>query len=65
MMLQRVFEYTQETTYSGIARSIYGKGFEVFVDVIQVCFCAPLKRSSFIVLVLVVGTPSLSPTNFI
>lgn len=35
-MLQKCFAYTQETTYSGIAKAMYGNGFEVFVDVIQV-----------------------------
>ena len=35
MMLQKVFDYTKENTYSGIAKSIYGRWFEVFVDVIQ------------------------------
>ena len=36
MMLQKCFAYTQETTYSGIAKAMYGNGFEVFVEVIQV-----------------------------
>ena len=36
MMLQKCFAYTQETNYSGIAKAMYGNGFEVFVDVIQV-----------------------------
>lgn len=36
MMLQKCFNYTKENTYSGIAKAMYGNGFEVFVDVIQV-----------------------------
>ena len=32
MMLQKCFAYTQETTYSGIAKAMYGNGFEVFVN---------------------------------
>ena len=35
MMLQKVFDYTKENTYSGIGRAIYGKWFEAFVEVIQ------------------------------
>ena len=36
MMLQKVFDYSKESTYSGIAKHMYGNWFEVFVDVIQV-----------------------------
>lgn len=35
MMLQKAFNYTQEKTYSGIAKAIWNSKFEVFVDVIQ------------------------------
>ena len=35
MMLQKVFDYTKENTYSGIGKAIYGKWFEGFVEVIQ------------------------------
>lgn len=38
MMLQKCFNYTKENTYSGIAKALYGNGFEVFVDVIQVSY---------------------------
>lgn len=31
MMLQKVFDYTKENTYSGIGKAIYGKWFEGFV----------------------------------
>lgn len=35
MMLQKAFNYTQEKTYSGIAKSIWNGKFEIFVDLIQ------------------------------
>ena len=35
MMLQKAFNYAQEKTYSGIAKSIWNGKFEIFVDLIQ------------------------------
>ena len=43
MMLQKAFNYTQEKTYSGIAKSIWNGKFEIFVDLIQFLY----KGSSF------------------
>ena len=36
MMLQKAFNYTQEKTYSGIAKSIWNGKFEIFVDSVLV-----------------------------
>lgn len=37
-MLYLVQRYTRQTTYSGIVRDMYGKGMEIFVDIVQVLF---------------------------
>ena len=35
-MLYLVQRYTRQNTYSGIVRKMFGRGMEVFVDIVQV-----------------------------